>query len=127
MPNESKNKNVKIPKKVEDDLIGFEEVLDLLDENKSKKKGVVAKDNQNDSYELYHFLEQEHQRLKRLHEFWNEQYPSLIKNEKIEWLIAHQKDVNHELREQIVTKLMPAHSPFHTQMKYIWDRNMVKE
>jgi hypothetical protein len=119
-----KLKNKKIPVTLEKDLVGFEDVLDLLEEDVSKKNGAITKDNHADNYDLYHFLEQEHVRMKKMYDFWINQYPAFIKNEKIEYLLKRQNELNFELREQIVTKLSPPNSPFHAQMRYLWDKSM---
>ncbi|MAF77432.1 MAG: hypothetical protein CME60_04665 [Halobacteriovoraceae bacterium] len=105
MPN---NKNDKSGKKKlfltdhkQKELEGFEEVLDLIDNNgvevKTRKKEAQIED-----YEIYDFLEKEVSRLEKLDQFFSVQMPLEKKYPQTKGLIQREMVELHLLKEEII-------------------------
>jgi len=120
----------KLSKKQATDLQGFEEVMDMVIGEKEvqlneKKRKELEKFN--DSFELYNFLEYETVRVKKLDDFFSYKIPNINANSQTEELNKRQIEKKELLKEELVNRIIDINSPFHYNLKQIFNTAFSKK
>jgi len=101
-------------------LEGFEDILDLLDEDTPLKKGAVTNDKLADNYQLYNFLENEIRRLSALVNFFTKKTDNL-EHAQTEMLIDNQKIEIIQCKKVLINHLKQPNQPLRKRIEFIWD------
>jgi hypothetical protein len=122
-------KKNKLTKKQLDELQGFEEIMDVVSEertiaDKELKRKEIEKFN--DSFELYNFLEHEVNRVKKLDDFFSYKVPNLKNNPQTEELNFRQAEKKKHLKEELKKKIKTPGSAFQKNLKQIFDTVFIK-
>ena len=114
----------KLSKKQMGELRGFEEVMDMVIEEKEvqfqeKKRKELEKFN--DSFELYNFLENETLRIKKLDDFFSYKVPNIKANSQTEELNNRQEERKVHVKDELVNRIVDINSPFHFNLQQIFN------
>jgi hypothetical protein len=109
-------------------LKGFEDTLDLLDEEITVQegKGGITQDKGYDNYQLYNYLESEMARLNALGIFFSVKIPNMENHSPTQKLIDHQKIRLEEIAQALVERLKHPSSPFMQRLELLWNTSIAK-
>jgi hypothetical protein len=113
-------KKIQLPSKKLKELKGFEEAIDLLvgDADVVEKKPESSRNR--DSYALFNFLENEHERLKKLDQLFSSQIHHLLEGPNLTNAVKMQKQEAARLKEELVLALKEPNSPMHAKLDQIY-------
>ncbi len=105
------------------ELEGFEDVLDLVGLDKSAfKKSARISDSQIEDYEIYDFLEKENLRLEKIDRFFNTQIPIDKEYDQTKRLIKREIGEVKEIKDELALKLMEPNSDFLNFLGKLYDK-----
>lgn len=115
----------KIPNHLKDDLKGFEEFADGLD----NKKGLFnrTEENTGKEYEIQNYLEIEINRLNKLTSLFGEKIPVLTSTNQIKPLIEDQIKAIQSTKTRIINFLDSSESAFNEKIADIYDKAFFME
>ncbi len=99
--NPNEKKRVFLTDKKKRELEGFEDVLDLIDNNGVEVK-TSKKDAQIEDYEIYDFLEKEVARLEKIDQFFTVQMPLEKKYSQTKGLINKETAAVQDIKDEII-------------------------
>lgn len=106
--------------KINDDLQGFEEVFDLIENDKDKKRS--NSERFVNPHELLNFLEKENERLSKLDQFFSDKAPNLLLNPTSQNLCEIQEDNIKKIRNDIWRELKKPSSIFLKNLSHLFDK-----
>lgn len=116
--NKKSKKRIFLPDNKHKELEGFEEVLDLIDNN-----GIEVKKSKNEiqieDYEIYDFLEKEVTRLDKLDQFFSVQMPIEKKYSQTRALIRKENQDIQILKEEILDNTSESFSGLSNYLDYL--------
>ena len=116
---------MKVDRKKAADLGAFEDIIDLLDfdalaSKATKGRGKVSEDKTPGSFELYTFLENEHNRLNALNDFFSKKLKVSKQHPQTKSLIDKQQQDIADFRIELIEMLASLSNPFHQKMDLLW-------
>lgn len=105
--------------KIDDDLRGFEEVFDLLDDERDKKRSSERYVN---PHELLNFLEKENDRLNKLDLFFSDKAPNLMTNPTTQNLCELQEENIAGIQKELWRELKKPQSIFLKNLSLLFDK-----
>lgn len=112
-------KNLKSDK-LSEDLRGFEEVFDLIDNDKDKKK--ASSERYVNPHELLNFLEKENDRLAKLDQFFSDKAPNLLTNPTSQNLCELQEEQIQKIQKDLWRELKKPNSIFLKNLSLLFDK-----
>ncbi len=106
---------------INDDLKGFEEVIDLYSQAK-REKGRVS-DKNSDPFALFNFLEKENQRLAKIDLFFREKSENYVSSKSLPQLIKIQQENLALSRSELINQLKGPQSPLMKNMKLLFNKS----
>ncbi len=103
------------------ELSGFEEVFDLFDSTEIRE-GSIDPRSGDDTFQLYHFLENENIRLKLLDQFFSDKIKTLKKYPQSKVLIDEQLAKKEQILKQLVPQIMSHDSAFNEEMERLFNK-----
>lgn len=108
-------------KKNNDNLKGFEEVMDLAAHESYESERDKRRRSKHDPYELYNFLELENTRLQKLETLLNDKVQNLTQHPTTEHLCDIQQDQIDQTRKQLWSSLHSAESIYLKNLKLLFN------
>jgi|GEM_PF-2368716 len=106
-----KRPNLKIPSDKLKDIKGFEEMLDIMDDDDIKKMTKRGnEERRSDPNDLSEFLSTEEERLKKLDQFFKQKIQNITKPELVASLIATQKKELDRTKAELLIQVTPLDS-----------------
>lgn len=99
------------------ELQGFEDVIDLLFDDKRIISNQEARANKDDTFEIYSFLEKELRRLQHLDRFFSTQMRTHEFYSQTSELCERQSDKLSSNRDELIGKLIVEDSPLHHNLE----------
>lgn len=114
--------------RIDDDLEGFEEVMDLIDgvprKKKSKKNGAGGNNKRlRDNFEVLNLLESEEDRLKKLGNLFYEKINNLRNFSQTDRLIEEQTRNRQIIHEKILESMREVNSNYQINIENFFDKN----
>lgn len=109
-------------KKDENNLKGFEEVMDLIDHEINPSEREKKRRAKHDPYDLYNFLELENIRLKKLETFFNDKVQNLIEHPTTEHLCDIQQEQIDQTRKQLWSTLHADESIYLKNLRHLFNK-----
>lgn len=103
----------------DEDLKGFEEVFDLLEEEKEKKRST---ERYNNPHELLNFLEKENHRLEKIDVFFSDKATNLITNPTTESLCLAQTENIQRIQDDLWHDLKKPNSIYLKNLSHLFDK-----
>lgn len=107
---------------MQEDLKGFEEVLDLYVDKQRLSERERQKDlgrNAN-PFELFNFLEKEKERLAKLDLFFREKLPNIESSPVTEQLLTIQQERREQTEDELIRKLSAPNSPLQKTLEHLF-------
>lgn len=104
------------------DLEGFEEVMDLLFDEKRVLTQQEARANKDDTFEIYSFLEKENSRLKKLDRFFSQQIRTHEFYSQTSDLCEKQTDRMETAKKELISKLSNESSPLQVNLAHLFEK-----
>lgn len=109
-------------KKEDNDLSGFEEVMDLIDHDRKQSEREKHRRAKHDPYELFNFLELENVRLQKLEIFFNDKVQNLTENATTENLCDIQQNQIDQSRKQLWSTLHADESIYLKNLRLLFNK-----
>ena len=103
------------------ELDGFEEVFDLFD-GAEFKEGTIDPRSGDDTFELYHFLENENKRLQLLDHLYSSKISTLRRHPQSALLLKEQKAKKAQILNQLIPKVASHDSAFNEEMERLFNK-----
>lgn len=109
-------------KKDDNDLKGFEEVMDLIDHDRNQSEREKQRRAKHDPYELFNFLELENVRLQKLEIFFNDKVQNLTEHPTTEKLCDIQQNQIDQTRHQLWSTLHTDESIYLKNLRHLFNK-----
>lgn len=109
---------VKLPNDKMNDLKGFEEVFDIIEDETNKARAKVKVP---DTYDISSFLENEEERLNTLDKLFSKKIPNMVNFPQTELLIKKQMQEKEVALDELKSKLLSPQSPFLKRVSIIFN------
>lgn len=103
----------------DEDLQGFEEVYDLYEEEREKKR---SNERYHNPHELLNFLEKEHQRLEKIDVFFSDKATNLITHPTTESLCEVQQENIERIQDDLWHDLKKPNSIFLKNLNFLFNK-----
>ncbi len=107
----NKRPNIKIPSEKIKDIKGFEEMLEIMDDDDLKK--IIKRGSEErkiDPNDLTEFLSIEEERLKKLDQFFKQKIQNITKPELVSSLVSAQKKELDRTKAELLSQVTPIDS-----------------
>ena len=113
-------KKLRLPPEKLKQLEGFEDIIDLLEEDSTVEKTSKREDYGDHGYQVYHYLENELTRLEMLNTLIESRLKTQKANQHIQELIDEQNKKNSMLMEDCIDLLLDRRSPMTKRLNNLW-------
>jgi len=120
---DKKNK-LKIPGGADDNLKGFEDVIDIFleeQEAEEREKNKIDFEKHASNHEIFDFLGKEKQRLECLDSLFAEKIPNTMNNPQIDLLLKKQQEAAFYKREEVIKTIKTSNSDFLITLGRLFD------
>lgn len=118
-------KDKETDKLINEDLRGFEEVIDLYAHDK-REKGRIS-DKNSDPFALFNFLERENQRLAKVDLFFREKSENYVSSKSLSQLVKIQQENLALSRSELINQLKGPYSPLMKNMKLLFNKSFTSK
>lgn len=105
------------------DLVGFEEIYDLIDDkilDNNDSQGKITNDKLADNYDLYDFLDVEFKRLQKINDILTKKLDNLKNFPQTETLINEQKAHISSIKNELLDILEDPNNKIHEELSKLW-------
>lgn len=113
-------------KEMNQELDGFKDVLDLMNESQKEQLNNITQDGvkKSNPFELLNFLESEFKRLSKLDIFFTQKIHTLEEFSQTEALLEQEREAVEEMKYDLIKKLKHSDSPLQKHMGRIFNGSL---